>query len=411
MSDRQPPDRPDIILSHRFFPPGGQPYGLMLSHIATRAAAAGLKTGVFSVCEDGTQDASRAVDDKLSAEGVAVTRLAVPAEARRTKIRIRNAIAYVAGLYRHIRRTKPRMVTAASFPPVMPALAAGLAARATGARFIYHVQDIHPEISAPKMRAPVRQIYAALFKPLDRLNLKLASAIVTLSQDMSRELQRRGADPAKIRLINNYALTDIAAAAPPALDAAQSAALERVSKFRLLFAGNMGAYQSLDELAPLLDGVLAGSEAEILFIGEGVKKNWLKQRFAGNPRVRFLDQMPFAVLRRFLDASDMGIVSLDEQSWRYAYPSKLVTYLGAGMPVLCMVNPESAFFKLIERERLGVTVDPANPKAALPALIAVAQQGAATPERRAEVRAAYLAEFDSAALDRKWAALWDDLTR
>lgn len=397
--------RNDIVFSHRFFPPGGQPYGLMLQHIAGNAAGAGLKAGVFSGLEAGLETAARDVDVALTERGIEVVRIGLALEERRTPVRIRNAIRYVTGLYRHIRATRPGIVTAASFPPVLPALAAGLAARAVNAKFIYHVQDIHPEISAPKMRTPIRQVYRWVFGPLDRLNLRLASAIVTLSEDMSHELQRRGADSAKIHLINNYALTDITSTAPPELDAVQAATLQRVARFRLLFAGNMGAYQSLDELAPLLDGLLSASDTEILFIGEGVKKKWLKERYARNPRVRFLDQMPFAVLRRFLDESDMGIVSLDEQSWRYAYPSKLVTYLGAGLPVLCMVNPDSDFFKLIARENLGVTVDPRDPMAALPALMNVAKAGTLSPAARSEIRNAYSRGFDRDVLDRKWIGL------
>ncbi len=401
---------PDLLLSHRFFPPGPQPYGAMLRHIAKVAAESGLTTEVLTVIEAGLENACPSVDAALHAAGVTVKRLRMRPERRGSLSRMFNALSYVAGLTRSILRSRPRVVMVASFPPALPALAAGLAAKLTGAQLVYHVLDIHPEISAPKVRGVLRPLYRVVIGLADRINMRLASRFVTLSDDMVATLVARGAPAERIEVINNYALTDIDELVPRPLTEDEVDALRRRAGFRFIFAGNMGAYQSLDKVAPLIQELTTSLDCEALFIGDGARKAWLMEQFTGQPRVRFLPFMPFAVLRTFLDASDMGIVSLDEQSWRYAYPSKLLTYLGAGLPVMCLVNPQSVFSRYVTDGQLGVAVDPENVSGARSVLEEAIVGGPLSTEGRSRVRARFASSFDADVLDAAWTELFGSLT-
>jgi glycosyltransferase involved in cell wall biosynthesis len=50
------------------------------------------------------------------------------------------------------------------------------------------------------------------------------------------------------------------------------------------------------------------------------------------------------------------------------FPSKTVTYLAAGCPVIASVNRNSEVGRTIEESKAGVVVEPENPKALLSAI-------------------------------------------
>ncbi|MBV7380164.1 glycosyltransferase family 4 protein [Maritimibacter dapengensis] len=369
-----------VLLTHRFFWPDTPPYATLLRAIGDQLAQQGHRVHVFasipSYRADGNAAPRREQLGALSIRRVGVLRNEKSAAWRRGA----NVLIYCAALFLHILRTRPDVVTASTFPPVLAGWSASLAARICGARFVYHLQDIHPEVSQISGAAFGRGAIYRLLRLLDNQTLRRASAIVTLSPDMAKTLSNRGLGPLPIRIINNLALDQFGEnrAAPEHL-------LKPAGVCRVIFAGNLGRFQNLSKLA---DGIArlfeTNPQIELFFLGDGAAQHDLKSRWGKHPQVKFAPFLPFDQARDLIAGADVGLVSLERGIYRVAYPSKLLTYLGLGVPVLALVEPESHLARDLVASSVGVVPDTDHPERIAQAL---ARLIAARPERRTVLKA------------------------
>ena len=73
-------------------------------------------------------------------------------------------------------------------------------------KFIYHMQDIHPELSVYSGGRLGRGLAMRLMRWLDNQTLRRSAAIVVLSQDMADTLAERRLGPLPVYIINNFSL-------------------------------------------------------------------------------------------------------------------------------------------------------------------------------------------------------------
>ena len=106
-----------------------------------------------------------------------------------------------------------------------------------------------------------RSVAVGIGGPIDRRNCKKAKAVVVLSDDMLETLKERGIAADNVHVINNFIIDTVneAAEAP--------AAFEKPSdKFRVLFAGNIGRFQSLETIVDAAKILESNKEIEFWFL-------------------------------------------------------------------------------------------------------------------------------------------------
>lgn len=355
-----------ILLTHRFFWPDTSPYGAILRIMATRLANAGHEVSIFTSKPSYGQGVLEAPARERLGK-VNVRRIPMLSEHRRNPlIRVLNVAQYCIWLFIHVLRARADVVSAGTFPPVLAAWSASLAARMVGARFVYHVQDIHPELSAYSGGRLGRGLPAHVLRWLDNQTLRRASRIVTLSADMAQTLQARGIGPLPVTVLNNPPLStdEPAIAAPPDLQKPEGT-------LRVIFAGNLGRFQNLPLLAEGVALCLARNpRMDLMFLGDGVALPELKARWGAHPQVRFAHFLPFAQARGIIASANVGLVSLAPDIFRVAYPSKVATYLDLGLKVLVLVEPHSRMARDLAEGGQG-----AVPAAPTPEAIAEALEG------------------------------------
>lgn len=371
-----------ILLTHRFFWPDTAPYAVMLRAIGDALAEAGHDVHVLSSMPSYRSDTRPTDTPRRETLGALdVRRIRVFADEKRNPLRrVANVVLYCWALFVTVLRLRPDVVTASTFPPVVAARSASLAARLVGAKFVYHMQDIHPEVSVYSGGRLGRGLPMRLLRWLDNQTLYRAHAIVTLSPDMAETLRSRRLGDLPIHVINNPPIDAEETIAPPA------ELQKAVGTVRVIFAGNLGRFQNLPLLA---EGVAqcfdAHPELELMFLGDGVVLPELKARWGDHAQVRFVPFMPFAQAREIISGSDIGLVSLSPNIYRVAYPSKISTYLDLGLRILALVEPESQMARDLEQRGTGAVPRAATPEAIAAALetLLVAPPGAlgAAPEQ------------------------------
>ncbi len=341
-----------VTIVYRYFWPDTPPYAEMLKHISAWLAEDGHDVRILTAQPAykpevgvGFQPAREFIDN------VEVIRLPLLAEDGKSWKKILNSLLFVIQcFFRILFGRKSELVWTATMPPVFQAFAIMLAGKVRGARFLYHMQDIHPEISiASKLMKP--GIITRIMTTIDRFTQGFAWRIVVLSEDMKQSIAARGIKKDRVIVVRNFSL------GAGEDEGKKAAAPDRKSMVRFVFAGNIGRFQNLEALLDAF-ATVDGQGVELLLLGDGRAKPQLIEQVTNNG-------ISNVVFHGHLDASDafdmmcechVGVVSLLPGLYKYAYPSKVLTYMAANLPILALVESESILAGILDEHQIGYSV-------------------------------------------------------
>lgn len=125
-------------------------------------------------------------------------------------------------------------------------------------------------------------------------------------------------------------------------------------KVVFIFGGNMGKPQGLPFLCRAINELRDSKEAYFVLVGRGTEKSYVQEKLEHNENVLVLDNLPRNDYEKLVRACDVGIVSLDYRFTIPNYPSRILSYMEYGMPVLATTDRNTDFRKLIEESNCGV---------------------------------------------------------
>ncbi|MGH9243366.1 MAG: glycosyltransferase family 4 protein [Acidimicrobiales bacterium] len=394
-----------ILLVHRYFWPDVPTYAQMLRYVGEHLASEGHDVTVFCgppTYNDAYQGPPRPPHETVG--GVKIIRVDLPPDHKQRPIlRAFSMLTFAARLVVHAVGHRPRydLLTVTTIPPIIMGAAARMIRRLTGTPYLYHCMDLYPEVAelAGIVRRP---LVARVARRMDTTTCRRAAAVVVLSDDMRTTVGERGIDTANVQVVNNFEIEDVAVPVPA------STQLKAPRTYRVLFAGNIGRFQGLDQLVDAV-GELAPEhpELELLFVGSGSDVNALKERAGRYPRgvIRFLDHQPLEAVLRLMEDADLAVVSLMPGIYRVAYPSKAMMYLKSGCRMLVVVEPESELGRFVIEEELGVVCPPGDGDALVKALRRELEAGPPGEVERARARAACEHWFGRSAVLGRWSEL------
>lgn len=110
--------------------------------------------------------------------------------------------------------------------------------------------------------------------------------------------------------------------------------------FIVIFGGNMGKPQKLENILSLAEKVSDYNNVKFLFIGSGTEKDRLEKysKDKNLKNVKFLNQVPREDYEKLTAACDVGIVSLDERFTVPNFPSKTTDYFKLSLPILASLD-------------------------------------------------------------------------
>ena len=282
---------------------------------------------------------------------------------------------------------RPDLVVSLTDPPIV-GLAALWTARRTGARFVFLCEDIFPEVAT--LLADFRN--SAVNSALDRINrylLRNADGIIALGDRMRRRLvEEKGADPARVHVIHNWA--DCDAIVPGPKDNAFSREHGLADRFVLMHSGNVGLSQNLDVLVEAADRLRSKERLTIAIVGDGSKRQALEAMTAarGLTNVRFLPYQPKALLHDSFASADAFLVSLKAGIEGFIVPSKVYGILAAGRPYIAATDPSSEPAQIARESGCGLLAAPGDPAALADAIATMYDDPAMTRDMGGRARLA-----------------------
>lgn len=259
-------------------------------------------------------------------------------------------------------------------PPATAIVPALLLRALRGTPYVLDVQDLWPDtVAATGMLE--NAIALKLLGVACRLGYSLAGGLSVLSPGFRRTLTERGIRPDTTRVIYNWASEE------DVLKTSEASALADWPRgpgiFTVLFAGNMGRAQGLGAVITAAR-ILESRRPEVRFIlmGGGVEVSALKSAAADLCNVTFLERRSREQAARYLLNADALLVHLEEMPlFEITIPSKVQTYLAAGIPIIMGVRGDAA--DLVLEAGAGVTCRPGDPESIAEAVCALASMSAA----------------------------------
>ena len=131
-----------------------------------------------------------------------------------------------------------------------------------------------------------------------------------------------------------------------------------------IYGGNLGKPQGIDYLISCLDQVKDRHDCLFLVVGDGSEYPKIQKWYEGQDcnAVRVLRSLPkddYDVLAR---SCDVGLIFLDHRFTIPNYPSRLLSYLVAKMPVLCSTDPNTDVGRIAEENGYGYWCESVKPE-------------------------------------------------
>jgi glycosyltransferase involved in cell wall biosynthesis len=246
-------------------------------------------------------------------------------------------------------------------PPSLPFTTA-LAALLKGSTYTLLLHDSYPEILVAVGKTSPRSLLVRIMGHLNRWLYKYASRVIVVGRDMKELMEKKTAGlDVPITVIPNWADLEII---QPTVRSENRLLreLDIAHKFVLMYAGNIGHPTDIETIVDCAK-ILQQEKIDAIhfvFIGSGAKKPWIEAKVAADSltNVSVLAPRPRQDQIDFLNACDVGLISLVPKMWGTAMPSRTYNILAAGKPILALTDDGSELAQVIDEENVGWHIPP-----------------------------------------------------
>ncbi len=268
------------------------------------------------------------------------------------------------------RRLAKRTVAIAPDVAVMcniPLLAHSVAARRVKAARVPMV-FWHQDVYSGAIAAAAIDKFGVAGRPVgrlaDRLERRIArasDAVVPISPVFEPVLRRWGVSQDRITTIPNWGALDEITVRPRDNNWARLHGLADVPV--VLYSGTLGLKHDpsvLLDIADALEGDQSG--ARMVVVSQGRGRDWLEERQRERRRssLLLLDFQDYADLPDVLGSADLLLAVLEKDASQFSVPSKVLSYLCAGRPILGIMPADNGAAETIQHSGAGLVVDPSR---------------------------------------------------
>lgn len=321
-----------------------------------------------------------------------------------------NMLTYLAGaLVTAMCVSRPAAVVVETDPFLLPIIGRWLQWRHR-CRLIVYLQDIYPDVAVALGKVREGWCTRALRRWLFSV-YRHADRVIVLGDDMRSVLTSAGISPERITVLPNWA--DTTRIYPVREGNAFRGREQLDGHFVVMYSGNMGLCQNLDDVLVAADLVRDRKDVLFLLVGDGVSRSRLEQcaRERQLENVRFLPYQPQSELAHSLSAADLHLVPLDARVTGCLVPCKLYGILAAGAPSLVIADERCEASRVVQQSSTGKVVLPGHPERLAEMIAWCADHRPELAEMGRRARLLAECEYDRKTVTARFARLLHDTIR
>jgi glycosyltransferase involved in cell wall biosynthesis len=399
-----------VVLLNQYYLPSEAPTGVLLGDVGAALVAAGHSVTAICARRD-YADPELRYRARERIGGVTVRRTFGTGFGRRSRAtRLLDYGSFLLGAsLRLLVERRPDVIVVLTTPPML-ALPALLIARLKGARLVYWVMDVYPDLAFALGALRAGSIAGRSLERLARRLLVEADAVVALGEAMAERLRRGGAR--RVEAFHNWA--DGAAIRPlPIDDHPLRRAWGWTDRFVVVYSGNLGLAHEFDTVLDAAERLVGRPDVRIAFVGGGPRRDGLEREVRRRrlSNVEFRPWMESRDLGLSLTAGDLHLVTLRPGLGGLLVPSKIYGVLAAGRPSIYVGPQDGEVASLLDAGGCGCTIEPGDGGALAAAIAAYADEAALCAEHGRRARALFERGFDRERGVERWVGLVEGLAR
>jgi colanic acid biosynthesis glycosyl transferase WcaI len=231
-------------------------------------------------------------------------------------------------------------------PPLSIGFISLLIAKFKGAKSVYNVQEIYPDLLINQGNIK-SSVLIGLLKRFEKFIYNNSTAIITIDEIFYSKIKSRFINPNKLNIISNFVDTDLYKPIKTNLEL-PPIFQQTNDKIKLIYAGNIGFFQDWD---PFLYAAkeLVGENIEFLIIGEGVQKRFLedsvKERGLKNVKIYPYQHRDF--MPAINNLADIHFIVINKQMEQEGFPSKVYTIMACAKPMIVVTGVKTPLFNFL----------------------------------------------------------------
>ena len=259
--------------------------------------------------------------------------------------RLRFERSYVKSLAGAVVRSRPDVVVLTNVPLMTLSAVRKILARHGIPVILWH-QDLFSVAMAKELHKqlpkPVARLLAAVLRRREKTIVERVAAVVPIDRTFVTEYQRWGIHRPGIHVVPNWApLDEIKPVQRDNIWSRRNGL--RPGAFQLVYSGTLGRKHNPLLLLDLLDATKArGLDVELTVVSQGEGADMVADAATGRSDVRVLPFQPAADLPAVLGSADALVAILEPLAGTFSVPSKVLSYLAAGRPVLGLMPEGNA---------------------------------------------------------------------
>jgi colanic acid biosynthesis glycosyl transferase WcaI len=272
--------------------------------------------------------------------------------------RVQQEVAYGRLFLRQVKSFAPDCVVMCNVPLFAHAAIDARLHRA-GVPTVFWHQDVYSDAIGSHARQRLGAPGAPIAWAADKIERRIADrsgAIIAISDSFLDVYQRWALPTSKIVVIPNWQPID--EVVPHQRDNTWALENGLVGIPTLLYSGTLGVKHDPQQLVDLLRGVRTQlPDTRLIVVSEGVSAESLK--LMNEPGLTVLPFQPFDRLSEVLASGDVLVTILESGASNYSVPSKTLTYLCSGRPVVALMPRTNAGYHVVV-ESGGLAMDLAD---------------------------------------------------
>lgn len=134
------------------------------------------------------------------------------------------------------------------------------------------------------------------------------------------------------------------------------------NKVVFIYGGSLGVPQGIDFALRAVASSASVKNAYFVFVGGGTEKNKIANYIETEKlkNVKLIDMLAKAEYEKLVSACDVGLIFLHHECLSPNYPSRILTYMQAGIPILCATDTYTDVGKIAEKNGYGLSCESNN---------------------------------------------------